>query len=64
LAQGAPADFRRPRFKSVARRRWSIGRKRSRLPPEEYWLLDAHLDRSKKGGRFYARFFGEGEKKA
>jgi DNA topoisomerase-1 len=31
--------------------------------PEEYWLLDAHLDRIEKGGSFTARYFGEGEKK-
>ena len=31
--------------------------------PEEYWHLDAHLDRQEKPGAFVARYFGEGEKK-
>ena len=31
--------------------------------PEEYWHLDAHLDRQEKSGAFVARYFGEGEKK-
>ena len=31
--------------------------------PEEYWHLDAHLDRTDKPGAFVARYFGEGEKK-
>ena len=31
--------------------------------PEEYWHLDAHLDRTEKTGSFVARYFGEGEKK-
>ncbi len=31
--------------------------------PEEYWLLDAHLDREDRGGSFVARFYGKGTKK-
>ncbi len=31
--------------------------------PEEYWLLDAHLERKGKEGGFTARYFGEGDKK-
>ncbi len=31
--------------------------------PEEYWHLDAHLNRTEKTGTFVARYFGEGEKK-
>ena len=31
--------------------------------PEEYWHLDAHLDRIGQAGSFTARYFGEGEKK-
>ncbi len=31
--------------------------------PEEYWHLDATLDRAEGGGTFTARYYGEGEKK-
>ena len=31
--------------------------------PEEYWHLDAHLNREKKTGSFVARYYGTGEKK-
>ena len=31
--------------------------------PEEYWYLDAHLDRQEKSGDFVARYFGVGDKK-
>ncbi|MBR4579491.1 MAG: type I DNA topoisomerase [Oscillospiraceae bacterium] len=31
--------------------------------PEEYWHLDAHLDRSSREGGFVARYYGDGEKK-
>ena len=31
--------------------------------PEEYWHLDAHLDRVVKTGSFVARYYGDGEKK-
>ncbi|MCL2343244.1 MAG: type I DNA topoisomerase [Firmicutes bacterium] len=31
--------------------------------PEEYWLLDAHLNRVGKPGGLVARFFGQGDKK-
>lgn len=31
--------------------------------PEEYWLLDAHLNRVGKPGGFVARLFGRGDKK-
>lgn len=30
---------------------------------EEYWHLDAHLERTEKSGSFVARYFGEGDKK-
>ena len=31
--------------------------------PEEYWYLDAHLDRSGKKGGFVARYYGSADKK-
>ena len=31
--------------------------------PEEYWYLDAHLDRIDREGSFVARYFGVGDKK-
>ena len=31
--------------------------------PEEYWYLDAHLDRLEKSGGFVARYYGTGDKK-
>lgn len=30
---------------------------------EEYWHLDAHLERTERSGSFVARYFGEGDKK-
>ena len=52
------------RVQSVAIRMVTDREKEIRaFQPEEYWHLDAHLDRLEKSGGFVARYFGEGEKK-